>query len=132
MPAGVTFRWFGDPIMIKPYVFAALFLGATPLAAFADPMSVGGDGNLLAANAVASPAASSGGSTSISDPADSIDDDAMRDPMATPEPAPRRTARQQPDTAQPPGRRAPAHSGITPHKKVEPTRWQSLLPGVMK
>lgn len=118
--------------MIKTYVFAALVLGATPLAAFADPMSIGGDGNLLAANAVASPAASSGGSASISDPADSIDDDAVRDPMATPEPATRRSARQQPDAAHPPGRHVPAHSGSTAHKKAEPTRWQSLLPGVMK
>jgi hypothetical protein len=118
--------------MIKPFVFAALVLGATPLAAFADPMSVGGDGNLLAANAVASPAASGGGSASISDPADSIDDDAVRDPMGTPEPAPRRTARQQPDTALPSGRHVPAHSADSAHKKAEPTRWQSLLPGVMK
>ncbi|HST28759.1 MAG TPA: hypothetical protein VLK26_10370 [Rudaea sp.] len=118
--------------MIKPFVFTALVLGATPLAAFADPMSVGGDGNLLAANAVASPAASSGGSASVSDPADAIDDDAVREPLATPEPAARRTARQQPDTAHPPGQHAPAHSGSTMHKKAEPTRWQSLLPGVMK
>jgi hypothetical protein len=118
--------------MIKPFVFAALVLGATPLAAFADPMSVGGDGNLLAANAVASPAANGGGSASISDPADSIDDDAVRDPMGTPEPAPRRTARQQPDTALPSGRHVPAHSADSAHKKAEPTRWQSLLPGVMK
>lgn len=116
--------------MIKPFVFTALVLGATPLAAFADPMSVGGDGNLLAANAVASPAASSGGA-SISDPADAIDDDAVREPLATPEPA-ARTARQQPDTAQPPGRHVPAHSAGTMHKKAETTRWQSLLPGVMK
>jgi hypothetical protein len=128
----VTFRWFGDPIMIKPFVFAALVLGAAPLAAFADPMSVGGDGNLLAANAVAAPAASAGGSASISDPADSIDEDAVREPMATPEPAPRRTARQQPDTALAPGRHVPAHSGSAAHKKAETTRWQSLLPGVMK
>jgi hypothetical protein len=118
--------------MIKPFVFAALVLGATPLAAFADPMSVGGDGNLLAANTVASPAASSGGSASISDPADSIDDDAVREPMATPEPAPRRTARQQPDPAHPPGQHVPAHAGSATHKKAEATRWQSLLPGVMK
>jgi hypothetical protein len=118
--------------MIKPFVFTALVLGATPLAAFADPMSVGGDGNLLAANAVASPAASSGGSASISDAADSIDDDAVREPMATPEPATLRTAPQQPDAARPPGRHVPAHSGGATHKKAEPTRWQSLLPGVMK
>jgi hypothetical protein len=91
-----------------------------------------GDGNLLAANTVASPAASSGGSASISDPADSIDDDAVREPMATPEPAPRRTARQQPDPAHPPGQHVPAHAGSATHKKAEATRWQSLLPGVMK
>jgi hypothetical protein len=117
--------------MIKPLVFAALVLGATPLAAFADPMSVGGDANLLAANTVASPAASSGGSASISDPADSIDDDAVREPLATPEPAAPRNARQQPDTAHLPGH-APAHAGRATHKKAEATRWQSLLPGVMK
>lgn len=118
--------------MIKPYLFAVLILGAAPLVAFADPMSIGGEGNLLAANAVASPAASSGGSASISDPADSIDDDAVREPMAPPEPAAPRNTRQQPDTAHPPGRHAPAHAGNTAHKKAEAPRWQSLLPGVMK
>jgi hypothetical protein len=117
--------------MIKPSVILALILGATPLVAFADPMSVGGDGNLLAANTVAAPAAS-GGSALISDSADSIDDDAVREPLATPEPAASHATRQQPDAAHPPGRHAPAHAGSAAHKKADPTRWQSLLPGVMK
>ena len=118
--------------MIKPLVVLALILGATPLVAFADPMSVGGDGNLLAANTVAAPAAGSGGSASISDPADSIDDDAVREPLATLEPAASHATHQQPDAAHPPGRHAPAHAGNAAHKKADPTRWQSLLPGVMK
>jgi hypothetical protein len=80
--------------MIKPIVILALILGATPLVAFADPMSIGGDGNLLAANTVA--ATGSGGSASISDPADSIDDDAVREPLATPEPTASHATRQQP------------------------------------
>ncbi|HTI96999.1 MAG TPA: hypothetical protein VL425_10890 [Rudaea sp.] len=117
--------------MIKSLVILTLIFGAAPLVAFADPMSVGGDGNLLAANTVASPAAG-GGSASISDPTDSIDDDAVREPLATPETATPRTARQQPDTAHPPGRHVPANSGSATHKKAETTRWQSLLPGVMK
>jgi len=116
--------------MIKPYVFTALILGAAPLAAFADPMSIG-EGNLLAAaNTVSSASAGSGGAT-MSDPADSSDDD-VREPLATPEPAAPRNTRRQPDTAHPPGQRAPAHAGNAAHKKTDTTRWQSLLPGVMK
>lgn len=117
--------------MIKSFVFAALMLGVAPLAAFADPMSVGGDGNLLAATSAAPAAASGGSGTSMSDPADAIDDDAAREPLTTPEPAASRSARQQPDTAHPPGH-APPHAGHAAHKKAETTRWQSLLPGVMK
>lgn len=120
--------------MIKSFAFAALILGAAPLAAFADPMSVGSDGNLLAANTVAAPAASGGGGASMSDPGDQADmgdDDAVREPLAAPEPATSRAARQQPDTAHPPGH-APPHAGHAAHKKAETTRWQSLLPGVMK
>lgn len=120
--------------MMKPILFAALILGATPLVAFADPMSVGGDGNLFAA-ANTAPAASAGGgdaAMSESDPADSINDDAVREPLTAPEPATPRNTRQQPDTARPPGRHAPAHAGGTAHKKTEAPRWQSLLPGVMK
>jgi len=117
--------------MIKPYIFIALILGAAPLAAFADPMSIGGDGNLLAAaSTVTSASAGSGGAT-MSDPADSVDDD-VREPLATPEPVAPRNTRQQPDTAHPPGRHAPAHAGNAAHKKSDTTRWQSLLPGVMK
>ena len=120
--------------MIKPLVLATLMLGAAPLAALADPMSIGGDGNLQAANTVAAPAASSGGASTLdsADPSDAGDDDTLREPLATPEPAAPRNARQQPDTAHPPGRHTPAHAGNTAHKKAETTRWQSLLPGVMK
>ena len=121
--------------MIKPYVFVALILGATPLAAFADPMSVGGDGNLLAAaSTVPSASAGSSGGATMSDPADLTDpaDDDVREPLATPEPVAPRNTRQQPDTAHPPGRHAPAHAGDAAHKKTDTTRWQSLLPGVMK
>lgn len=118
--------------MIKPLVFAALILGAMPLAAFADPMSVGGEGNLLAAASTTAPAASAGsGGAAMSDPADSIDDDAVREPLTTPEPVAPRPTHQQADAAHPPVR-APAHAGNAVHKKTETTRWQSLLPGVMK
>lgn len=113
--------------MIKPFVLAALVLGAAPLVAFADPMSVGGDGDLLAATNVA-PAAAAGGSAVMADPAD---DDAVREPLTTLEPAVSRHARQQPDAAHPSGA-VPAHTGRAVHKKAEATRWQSLLPGVMK
>ena len=119
--------------MIKPLVLVALMLGAAPLAALADPMSVGGDGSLLAANSVAAPAASGGASTlDPSDQADAVDDNAVREPLATAsEPPASRSARPQPGTGHPSGRAA-AHTGNAAHKKAEATRWQSLLPGVMK
>lgn len=129
--AGVTFRWFGGPLMIKPFALAALILGVAPLVAFADPMSVGGDANLLAATNVASAAAAGGSGASMADPTDAADDDTVREPLTTPEPPAPHHARQQPDAAHPPGA-APAHAGHAAHKKAETTRWQSLLPGVMK
>jgi hypothetical protein len=127
----VTFRSSGEPLMIKPYVFTALLLGVAPLAALADPMSVGSDGNLLAAASTVTSASAGGGGTAMSDPADPPDDD-VREPLATPETAAPRNTRQQPDTAHPPGRHAPAHAGNAAHRKTDTTRWQSLLPGVMK
>ncbi len=117
--------------MTKPSVFAALILVAAPLAAFADPMSVGGDGNLLAAATSAPSAAAGGGSTAMADPADTSDDDAVREPLTATEPAAPRSVRRQPDTAHA-STHTPAHAGIPAHKKAETTRWQSLLPGVMK
>jgi hypothetical protein len=118
--------------MIKPLVFAALILGATPLAAFADPMSVGNDGNLFAAVSSTPAASAGGGGATMSDPGDTIDDSDAHEPLATPEPAAPRTTHPQPDAAHPPGRHAPAHAGNAAHKKAETTHWQSLLPGVMK
>lgn len=118
--------------MNKPFVFAALILGVVPFAAFADPMSVGGDGNLLAATDAAPSAANDGGSgAAMADSADAIDDDAVREPLATSVPPESRNARQQPNAAHPPARTT-AHTAHAVHKNIETTRWQSLLPGVMK
>ena len=120
--------------MIKPLVLAALMLGAAPLAALADPMSVGGDSSLLAANTLAAPAASGGGASAMdpADQADAGDDDTVREPLATThEPSASGSARPQPGAGHPPARAA-THTGNVAHKKAETTRWQSLLPGVMK
>lgn len=114
--------------MIKPLVFAALILGAAPLAAFADPMSIGGDGDLLAA-ATSAPSAAAGGGGAAT--VDTSDGDAVREPLTAAEPAAPRSVRRQPDTAHA-SAHTPAHAGNPAHKKAETTRWQSLLPGVMK
>ncbi|MDE1961056.1 MAG: hypothetical protein KGH80_05610 [Xanthomonadaceae bacterium] len=117
--------------MTKPSVFAALVLVAAPLAAFADPMSVGGDGYLLAAATSAPSAAAGGGGASMADPADTGDEDAPREPLTTAAPAAPRSVRRQRDTTHA-SAHTPVHAGIPAHKKAEATRWQSLLPGVMK
>lgn len=116
--------------MINPLVFAALILGAAPLAAFADPMSVGGDGILLAA-ATSAPAAAADGGGAAMTPVDTSDDDAVPEPLTAAEPAAPRSVRRQPDTAHA-AAHTPEHAGTPTHKKGETTRWQSLLPGVMK
>lgn len=127
--ACVTFRWSGDSPMIKSVVIAALILGIAPLAAFAEPMSIGGEGNLLAANTIA--ASASGGGTAMAEPDDAVDEDATREaPTTTDSTASSRTRRQ--PSAEPATPRKPAHAPGAAHKKNEATRWQSLLPGVMK
>ncbi|MBS0569611.1 MAG: hypothetical protein JSS28_03305 [Proteobacteria bacterium] len=113
--------------MTKSFAIA-LILGCVPFAAAANPMSVGGENNLLAAATVASPPASAGGSSlPMSDPGD---DDAVAEPLVAPEPAARQRTRQ-PNAARA-STHVPAHGAKTAHKKAETTRWQSLLPGVMK
>ncbi|MHB8448697.1 MAG: hypothetical protein ACYC7G_01870 [Rudaea sp.] len=117
--------------MTKPSFFAALVLMAAPLAAFADPMSVGSDGYLLAAATSAPSAAAGGGGASMADPADTSDEDAPREPLTAAVPAAPPSVSRQPHTAHA-SAHTPAHAGIPAHKKAETTRWQSLLPGVMK
>ncbi len=115
--------------MIKSAVIAALILGIAPLAAFADPMSIGGEGNLLAANTVA--ASASAGGTAMAEPDDASDEDATREALPTADSAASSRTRRQPST-EPATTRKPAHAPGAAHKKGEATRWQSLLPGVMK
>lgn len=115
--------------MIKSAVIAALILGIAPLVAFADPMSIGGEGNLLAANTAA--ASASGSGASMAEPDDASDDEATRESLATADSTTSSRTRRQP-SAEPVTARKPAHAPGATHKKGEATRWQSLLPGVMK
>jgi hypothetical protein len=118
--------------MIKPLV-AVLMLSAAPLTAFAaTPMSMSEDGNRLADNApvvAADPA-----SLSASDAADAPVDE-LREPMSAQGTPALRSAAMRPDTARAPAVHAPAparNAAISAHKNHGGTRWQSLLPGVMK
>ena len=67
----------------------------------------------------------------MAEPDDAVDEDATREaPTTTDSTASSRTRRQ--PSAEPATPRKPAHAPGAAHKKNEATRWQSLLPGVMK
>lgn len=116
--------------MIKPIALIALLMGLAPVVACADPMSFGGEGNLIAANNAAASVTGAGEAIVGTEDAGG-DDDVVREPLATPEPATPRGARQPAGTSNHPAR-TPTHATNPTHKKTEATRWQSLLPGVMK
>ncbi|MGH8040963.1 MAG: hypothetical protein ACREPN_02840 [Rudaea sp.] len=116
--------------MLKSILLVVLALA--PVAAIADvPMSIGGESNPVAGNAA--PAAPDATAVPASDPADAVGE-AAHAPMATRA----STHTLQPDSAAANVRpaRTPARVGAdhntAAHKKSDGTRWQSLLPGVMK
>lgn len=118
--------------MIKS-LFAALALSATPLLAFAAPLGMADATDLLADNRAAVPA-----DVMTTAPADAMDDadadEAAPDPATTPD-VRKRASVARPDAARASVAKpaANARKGADAHKDhPKGTRWQSLLPGVMK
>lgn len=108
--------------MIKSLI-AALALSATPLLASAAPLGMADATDLLADNHAAVPA-------DVMDDAD----EAAPDPATTPD-VRKRASVARPDAARAPVAKpaAGARKGADTHKDhPKGTRWQSLLPGVMK